>query len=127
MPHDELTARVTEAAEAEFMYAYESGASADVVAEMGIATGRVGGGVVLSMRHDVTGYWSKALGFGFDEPVTADLVDRVTGFFRAQDSQGAVIQIAPSVLPPDWDDICARHGLRPTAPWIKLGCSVDDF
>ncbi|SCF16277.1 hypothetical protein GA0070612_4344 [Micromonospora chokoriensis] len=37
----------------------------------------MGGGVVLSMRHDPTGYWSTALGFGVDEPVTAELIAQV--------------------------------------------------
>jgi hypothetical protein len=62
---------------------------------LGIATTRMGGGVVLSVREDVTGYWSKALGFGFSEPVTGALIDRVVDFYRAERSRGAVIQIAP--------------------------------
>lgn len=116
-----------EGAEAEFMYRCESGADEAVTATLGIAAERIGGGVALSMRHDVTGYWSKALGFGFAEPVTDDLIDRVVSFYRSQKSAGATIQIAPDVLPADWDDICVRHRLRPETPWTKLSCAVEDF
>ncbi|SEH84408.1 Acetyltransferase (GNAT) domain-containing protein [Mycolicibacterium rutilum] len=86
----------------------------------------MGGGVVLSVRNDVTGYWSKALGFGFTEPVTPGLIDRVIDFYRAERSRGAVVQIAPEVLPDDWPRICERHGFKPDAEIYKLGCSVDD-
>ena len=127
MQKDQLAAGIAEGAEAEFMYAYESNAPSTATARLGITTRRVGGGVVLSMRHDVTGYWNKALGFGFAEPVTSELVERVLGVYREEGSPGAVIQIAPSVLPRDWDDICARHGIRATGPWVKLACRIDDF
>ncbi|MFF3439810.1 GNAT family N-acetyltransferase [Streptosporangium sp. NPDC002721] len=126
MSQDRLTA-LAEGAEAEFMYQYESSAPPSARSTLGIATTRIGGGVALSMRHDVTGYWSKALGFGVEEPVTRDLIDRVVDFYRAEDSEGAVIQIAPSALPPDWDDIRAGHGIVPGSAWVKLTCPIDDF
>ncbi|MDT5066556.1 MAG: hypothetical protein QOK02_2711 [Mycobacterium sp.] len=114
-----------EAVEAEFMYQYESMASASTKARLGISTARIGGGVVLSMRHDVTGYWSKALGFGFTEPVTSSLIDEVVSFYRAADSAGAVIQIAPTALPADWNEISLRHNISPESSWIKLGGRPD--
>jgi GNAT superfamily N-acetyltransferase len=116
-----------ERVEAEFMHAYVSSAAQPVTSELGIATVRIGGGVALSMRHDLTGYWSKALGFGFDEPVTEELIERVLAFYRAERTPGAVLQIAPSVLPPDWDEICAHHEIQPTSPWVKMACSIADF
>jgi len=109
------------------MFRYESGANAVTSAALGIAAERIGGGVVLSMRADVTGYWSKALGFGFAEPVTADLIERVVDYYRSEKSPGATIQIAPQVQPPNWEGICARHHLRPDNSWIKLACSVDEL
>jgi GNAT superfamily N-acetyltransferase len=127
MSNDELTVLGAESTEAEFMYRYESLAPPSVASVLGIATTRIGGGVVLSMHNDRTGYWSKALGFGLTEPVTGGLLDRVVAFYREQGSQGAVIQIAPSVLPPDWDEICTRHGLQPDSPWMKLACPVEAF
>ncbi len=104
------------------MYHYESSAPPATKHELGIATARIGGGgVALSMRHDVTGYWSKALGFGVTEPVTAELVDDLVAFYVAQKAPGAVIQIAPALLPPhDWPEIARRRDLTPTSPWIKL-------
>lgn len=126
MWHAEQTA-LAEGVEAEFMYRYESSAPSQVRAELGIATAHIGGGVALAMRNDPTGYWNKALGFGFDEPVTGELLDRVLDFYRDEGSKMAVIQVAPAVLPQDWDDLRARHGLRPEGKIVKLWCPIDFF
>ena len=123
---DQLVA-LAEGAETEFMYRYETSADPVTMGALGIAAERIGGGVALSMRHDVTGYWSKALGFGFAEPVTANLIERVVEHYRGENSPGATIQIAPAVQPADWDEICAHHDLRPGTPWIKLASGVDDL
>ena len=116
-----------ESAEAEFMYQYESMAPNAVKAQLGISTTRIGGGVVLSMRNDVTGYWSKAVGFGVTEPVTSALIDEVLEFYRAESSPGAVIQISPSALPGDWEQLAAGRNIRAQDAWFKLMCRVEDF
>jgi GNAT superfamily N-acetyltransferase len=112
-------AAVLEKVEAEMMYRAESGAPARVLADMGMASARIGGGSVLVMRRDVTEFWNKALGFGFDEPVTAELVGRVCEFYREHDAPMAVLQLAPAVLPDDWDDIRARFSLEPGGAVVK--------
>jgi len=122
-----ISAARLEGAEAEFMYQYESMAPRSAVTSLGIVTARIGGGVVLSMRNDVTGYWNKALGFGFAEPVTRDLIDRVIDFYKSERSPRAVLQIAPEVLPTNWDEICRSHDIREDSRWFKLTCSVDHF
>lgn len=110
-----------ELAEAEFMYAIESGAPADTRQALGIATTRLGGAVVLSMRNDPAGgYWNKALGFGVTEPVTRELVRDVLDFYRANGSAVACLQVAPAALPPDWQQICAGLGLEDRSTWVKL-------
>ncbi|GIF66000.1 hypothetical protein Ais01nite_40350 [Asanoa ishikariensis] len=114
-----------EGAEAEAMLAYESSSSPDLRDRLGLAAARIGGGVVLSVRHDPAGYWSKALGFGFTEPVTRDLVDRIIGFYRSEGTPSAVIQIAPAVLPDDWEEIRTAYGLEPMSSWIKLAAPVE--
>ncbi|GII52645.1 hypothetical protein Pth03_10340 [Planotetraspora thailandica] len=124
MSHEQLTA-LAESAEAEFMYQYESNVPPSTASALGITTSRIGGGVAMSMRHDPTGYWSKALGFGFDEPVTDDLIGRVLDFYRSEGSKGAVIQIAPSVLPPNWPEIARTHGLQPGGHIAKLGAPIE--
>jgi hypothetical protein len=68
---------------------------------------RIGDGVVLSMRNDSTQFWSKALGMGFDAPVTTELIREVCDFYRSQGTPTATLQLAPSVLPDDWAEICA--------------------
>jgi hypothetical protein len=126
MPGNQVSG-LAEAAEAEFMYQYESMASSTTKTILGIATARIGGGVALSMRNDVTSYWSKALGFGVTEPVTGELIDRLIDFYRSERSPGAVIQIAPAALPAEWPDICLRHNIRADSQWIKLACPIDEF
>ena len=60
------TQSVTEGIEAECMYEYGRSAPVQI---LGTAVARIGGGVAVSMRHDPTRYWSKAL--GFSGPITA--------------------------------------------------------
>ncbi|MGP3959854.1 GNAT family N-acetyltransferase [Nonomuraea sp. 3N208] len=98
---EQLPAALAEGIEAELMYRFVSMAPSAIKSRLAIATTRVGGGVALSVHNDPTGFWSKALGFGFEEPVTADLIGRLVDFYLTQDSRGAVIQLAPSVLPPE--------------------------
>lgn len=108
------------------MFGYESQAPDLARKGLGITTARIGGGVALAARHDPYAYWSKALGFGFTEPVTRSLMDEVVAFYRAHDVPAAVIQIAPSVLPDDWDEICVAHGLQPGGHWAKLGAPIQE-
>lgn len=125
-PHDRPldladAVRLAEGAEAEFMIAMASGAPPEAQAALGMTQARVGGGVVLAMAGDPTGgYWNKALGFGVTEPVTADLVEEVLGVYRRSGSGVAVLQVAPSVLPDDWEHMCHRHGIVPGQTWVKL-------
>ena len=116
-----------EGVEAEFMHRYLSLAPRSVKSKLGIATARIGGGVVLSMRNDATGYWSKVVGLGFEEPITRDLIDRVLQFYRTENAPGAVIQIAPQALPPDWHEIRDHHDIQPDSTWLKLACRIEDF
>ena len=115
-------------AEAEFLYYVESMARPPTKAALGIDTARVGGGVAISMRSSMTGYWSsRALGFGFSEPVTDALMDQVVEFYASHDSGGAVFQIAPAALPGTWPDMCRRLNITQHSTWIKLACSIDDM
>lgn len=118
---------LAELSEAEFMYQYLAMATEQTKARLGISTIRLGGGVVLSMRHDSTKYWSKALGFGITEPVSAALIDEIVDFYRNEGSSGATIQIAPHAIPSDWDEICARHRIRFDSSWFKLACELIHF
>ncbi|GII26580.1 hypothetical protein [Planotetraspora mira] len=118
-------AAVAELAEAESLYALVAHAPEPARSSLGIASARIGGGVALSMRHDSTGYWSKALGFGFDEPVGHKLIAEVCDFYREQASPGAVLQIAPACLPPEWPGICAAQNISAGSTWVKLVRAAD--
>jgi hypothetical protein len=115
-----ITHALAEQSEAETLYDVETGAPAATKAGLGMASIRVGGGVAVSVRDDPTGYWSKALGFGFGEPVTAALIDEIGDFYRSQKTPMAVLQLAPSVLPGDWAGICAKANLSAAGSWVKL-------
>lgn len=116
-----------EGIEAEFMYRYETDAPKATLEQLGIKTARIGGGVALSVRNDPTKFWSKALGFGFDGPVTGDLIEELIAFYRSNQATHAVVQIAPEVLPADWDRIVADHGLRPGSGIHKLVARIDEL
>jgi GNAT superfamily N-acetyltransferase len=119
--NDAMDLADAETPEAEFMHALESGAPAEVRDGLGIATTRLGGGVVLSMRHDPAGgYWNKALGFGITEPVTPGLIAEVLDFYGTHGSAVASLQIAPAALPADWEQICASQGIVARGSWVKL-------
>ncbi|MFC4534646.1 GNAT family N-acetyltransferase [Sphaerisporangium dianthi] len=111
---------LAELSEAEAMYQFESNAPTVVREALGIECVRLAGGVLLSMREDPAKYWSKALGFGFAEPVTAGLIGEICDFYRSRNDPSAVLQLAPSVLPPDWEKICAEHGLSQGGSSVKL-------
>jgi GNAT superfamily N-acetyltransferase len=65
--------------------------------------------------------WSKTLGLGFAEPVTADLLERVIEFYRDCGMPAATLQLAPQVLPVDWPDISARLNISASGPsLVKL-------
>jgi hypothetical protein len=121
-----LSTAQTETVEAEFMLGYVGGAPARDQETLGIATRRIGGGVVLSARHDPTRYWSKALGFGFAEPVSGYLIDRVLDVYRSEGNPGAGLQVSPEVLPDDWAEIVRTRGLEPAGEILKLAAPIED-
>ncbi|HEY6494201.1 MAG TPA: GNAT family N-acetyltransferase [Trebonia sp.] len=85
----------------------------------------MGGGAAFSVRDDSSRFWTKALGFGFAEPVTGDLIGRLTDFYRDQGAPSASIQLAPPVIPADWDAICAKENLSAGAKLAKLACEPE--
>ena len=113
-------AALLERSEAEAVFGYVDAAPPAVKESLGIATARIGDGVVLSVRNDVTNYWSKTLGFGFDQPVTAELVAEITSFYREEGTKVATLQFAPSVLPANWEEICQAEGITQGGTWLKL-------
>lgn len=103
-----ISPALIEQAEGESYADFEAAAPAAARATLGARQLRIGGGVALAMPNDPSNFWSRALGLGFAEPVTARLLERVIGFYREQAMSAATLQIAPQALPPDWPDICAQ-------------------
>jgi GNAT superfamily N-acetyltransferase len=117
---------LAERSEAEALYDFEISAPAAAQAELGMAAIRLGGGVALSVRADATSFWCKALGFGFDEPVTSALIEEICEFYQSERLSRAVLQLAPSVLPEDWAAICAKHNISGGATWVKVARDLTD-
>ncbi|WP_329454081.1 GNAT family N-acetyltransferase [Streptomyces sp. NBC_01497] len=121
-----LPLSATEGSEAEALFQFETGAPEGARSALGMNATRVGDAVVLSMRNDPTQFWSKALGFGRTAPVTSGMIAEVCAFYRAEGTPQAVLQLAPSVLPEDWTEICAREGITGGSSWVKLVADVDE-
>jgi ribosomal protein S18 acetylase RimI-like enzyme len=116
---DEQTT-AAETVEAAVMRRVVGGAPAALRAEMGVTAAELGGGAVLAMAKDPSGYWSKTLGIGITEPVTRELMAQIAAFYAVHGGDSATIQIAPSALPAEWSDIAAELRLEAGHPWVKL-------
>ena len=103
-----IPASALEQVEAETFADYEAAAPAEAQVALGTRLLRVGGGVALAMPNDPTGFWSKLIGLGFEEPITAKLLEPVFEFYREQGMSSVTLQFAPQALPPNWADICTR-------------------
>jgi GNAT superfamily N-acetyltransferase len=110
---------LAEGVEAELMFTI-TGLELGVLEGLGITGRRFGRGVAISVRDDPSQYWSKAQGFGFDRPVTGELIGEVVEFYRAAETPVANFHLPPSVLPADWDEIRATYGLEPAGTVVKL-------
>lgn len=111
---------LAELAEAEAMYDLATSAPAPAADKLGIACCRIAGGIAVMMRNDPTHHWSKALGLGFSEPITAVLIRHLCAFYRDHGVPDFVLQLAHSVLPAGWDGICAANLLCEGNRWLKL-------
>jgi GNAT superfamily N-acetyltransferase len=123
---DEHDVRLLEQSEAEYFRRFLANPPEAARTAVGLHVERLGGGMVSAMGADPTGYWTKAVGIGFDTPVDDALVTEIVRVFRSAGKQSGALAIAPSVLPGDWDDIRARHGLAPGSAWAKLACRIED-
>jgi GNAT superfamily N-acetyltransferase len=113
-------ARATELGEAEFMFQMFDTADHTSRAALGMSAARIAGGEVTVMANDPTGgFWSRAIGLGIEQPVTAGVVDEVLEFASAAGARSLVFQIAPHV-DGDWERLLADRGITPSANWVKF-------
>lgn len=119
-----ITDVISERVEAEWFFDWLRGAPepAKCILQTN-ATRLSGGGVATSMVNDPVAYWSKAL--GFERPVSRLTIAEIVGFYRANGTPTATIQIAPGLLPGDWSMICEEFGLAEGSTWIKLSGSTE--
>ncbi|MEU6341673.1 GNAT family N-acetyltransferase [Streptomyces sp. NPDC046977] len=103
---------------------FVTGAPAGVHEALGIGAREFGAARALAIREDPSRFFNRVGGFGPDEPVTADVVEEVCGFFRDQGVPRGSFMIAPSVLPADWDATAGKWGLTEGARFAKLGYDV---
>jgi hypothetical protein len=110
--------------EAAWFFDWVVGAPEPAKTALGTAAVKLASGAIAtSMLHDPVTYWSKAL--GFDRPVDRQVIAEVVNFYRATGTPSAAIQIAPALLPADWEDICIEFGLTADSTWIKLAGPVN--
>ena len=90
-------ARTAETAEAESMLAFSMAAPDEVRSTLGMRANRVAGGVVCTMERDpMSGFWSRALGHGFDRPLNSDVLDEILENFREGGVAVGLVQTSPS-------------------------------
>jgi GNAT superfamily N-acetyltransferase len=121
----DIPTALAERVEAEAYHDFQEGAPPDVRAALGLASLHIAGGVALSMGNDPTSFWSKVLGLGLEQQVTAELIDEICDFYRSEGTRVAVFQIAASQLPDDWPEICERVGLSAGGTLVKLVGDID--
>lgn len=119
-----ISPALAEQAEAQAYFDFEAAAPEAARAELGMDLAAFGGGVVMAVRN-ASPFWSRTLGLGFEEPVTAQLIERVCDVFRARELPSALVQLAPSVVPEDWTEIRAKANITESAGLVKLVASAD--
>lgn len=78
MDDDLHLSRLAEQLEAAYMADVFDAASPAVRDELGMSVHRIAGGVVTAMANDPTGgFWSRALGLGWSEPLTDAVLAQV--------------------------------------------------
>jgi GNAT superfamily N-acetyltransferase len=81
----------------------------------------IGGGVAVAseVSKDII-LFDRALGFGFDEPLTEETVEAVAAFFRDRGRPRSSIQLAPAVATPEAVGCLRDRGYVPGRRWVKL-------
>ncbi|MGH3166383.1 MAG: GNAT family N-acetyltransferase [Trebonia sp.] len=120
-----ISPAAAEGSECAALYDGMTALDTDTLRMAGAAFLRVGGGVALSVRADPAHFWTKALGFGFARPVNRHLIGQLTDFYREQDVPVATLQLAPSVIPANWDEISAAAKLSADGELAKLVCETE--
>ena len=70
------------------------------------------------VRDPLGGYWNKAL--GFCDPVTDDTVAQVVHGNHEAGVPAMAFALQPRVVPDDWPDVAARHGLTQGNVMVKF-------
>ena len=126
MREEALGVAAAEMAEAHALRAALSAAPRAAADRIGLAVTEVGGALVVVAPGAAVGFWTRVLGLGVHEPITATLIGEVLEVVARHGGTHTWMQIAPALLPPDWDDIRAAHGLTAGPSWYKLGRTLDE-
>jgi GNAT superfamily N-acetyltransferase len=81
---------------------------------LGTGVLRAGGGIALEVPGDPSGSLNRVMAIGWDEPVSAGLLDQIIGFYRDAGASSTTLMVAPQVLPPDWAALGKRFGIADT-------------
>lgn len=113
-----------ELAEAEYMFALFDQAPEIIRESLGLRCRRVGGGVVTVLTGDPTAsFWSRVIGLGTSQPISAQVVDEVLDFARDSGAEVLCFQVAPDAEGP-WEQLLSERGAAPSRAWVKLASLV---
>jgi GNAT superfamily N-acetyltransferase len=72
------------------------------------------------MANDPTGaFWSRALGLGWTQPITDEIVDQVWALNARHGIHQVWFQVSP-LAPGEWESVLEAHGFTPGHTWVKF-------
>ena len=111
---------LAERVEADYMAAMFELAPPSVQDALGMEYLRLGGGVATAMTNDPTGaFWSRAVGLGWQQPITDEVVDQVCALNARHQVHQVWFQVSP-LAPGEWESVLEAHGFVPGRTWVKF-------
>jgi len=113
--------RIAEAAEAATLASLVGLAGAEVRERLGLDCRPIGGGLAVRMSAapDVP-YFTRALGLGQTEPLTADVLTEALAYLREAGGGAVLVQLPPLLETPETLDLLAAQGFERGRTWAKM-------
>jgi hypothetical protein len=104
-----------------YMASMADPAAVDAAASLGTTVATVGGGVVWATRDDPTGFFfSRAVGQGVTEPLTAEVLDELVRVAAQAGALAISLQPSPEAVTPELEGAMAQRGFLAISTWDKL-------
>jgi len=97
-------------------------ASPQFSSAVGLATREIGGATLLIASRIPTPMFNRVIGLGSDQPASSQMLDDITGYFRAAGTKQWWIHLAPGAQPDTLAQDLAARGFTdpPRRKWVKF-------